>query len=372
MTQDTENSSQFRDAKYATAARTNVMLIDNSYLEYRVAVKMPDETWNVTKVDIKPTDVENEYSVGIKTTKSGQIFVKAMQELADFEKVADSLENWNIITNISADKVPGSFQETEHFTPVCEREGVAFGKNGRPHTFYGDHIVTDGTFKLSELNSCHETVKTQHEDKLDRVVRKGALSEIFANQGNDNTGNLDSKMNAFKAMGRMDKFMKSLSIFEQTMHDLTQDPEAQDYIEDQVYTCESLLDDCKAVGVHTAPFSKLIAECEITSYMISAQTIMHNIINNDNYGNEERLETAQDLVAQASKKYISRGGSQEGIDRIKHAITKSDKITVPKEISTIIERYQKRKAETQAALKNEISGNAKPATAAPTPTPKQG
>lgn len=364
MTQETE----FRDAKYATSARSQAMLIDNTYVEYRVAVKMPDDKWNVTKVEIKPTE-SGDYSVSVKQTRTGEDFVKAMQELADFEKVADTLPNWHIVEDIAEQNVPNSFYETEHYTPVCEREGIAFGKNGRPHAFYGDHIVTDGTFKLSELNNCHETVKAQKGDKLDRVVRKGALSELFANQGNDNTGNLDSKINAFKAMGRMDNFMSTLGKFNELLEQATQDSDVYHYVEDFVDRCEDALNECEEVGIYTAPFSKLVAECEVTAYTICAQVMMHDVINNAQFDDEGTLETAQNLVEQAAEKYQSRGGSQEGIDRIKHAITQGDKISVPQEITKIIDRYNKRKAETQQALKNEISGS-KPKPTTPTAAKK--
>jgi len=373
-------------AKYASSARTKAYTFTSGpgfpevtkYLR-AVEIEAKQGAWSVFEVEIYAIPGnDDDKKIVVNAVSESISFFGAMKKLAENESLILGHKKFTEDNTNQAHKVmetipenngqfPTEFFEIEYFVDVCEKEGkFAFDKNGQPHVTTGGNIVSPGHFLLSDITrakTISETMQKSAEGDLQRLIKKGPLSEIFSQHKVSNTGNLDDTLKKQRLLGHMDQFMQMMTDFNDFVQQKyeTGQTDWSDEVGYQIAELNEKVDVMAGLGLRTDPFTKDIAECELTAYMLCAQMIQHNMIENDDYSASSDFDEISELVESASEIYQQKGGSQQGVDRIRSAITQADKISFPEYIGKTIEHYNKKRTEYGQKAKAALAAKKKPA-----------
>jgi hypothetical protein len=248
------------------------------------------------------------------------------------------------------------FFDIDHYKKVARVEGLALDSINRPYRLIEGKVFATATFQRSEFKN--EPVSVSN-----NTLEAGVLSDMF-NTTAAPSAKLDNYLKATKVLLAMDDVVTAVGAFYLNIQrGLKQDDnfekltslsaaEKSDFYqkanklqksgETELVQAKEKLQIAKNLGVHTEPFNKFIAECEVYSYLLLAALRYQKIqglgvaLDSDTIDHISGIESA---TKEAEKIFLELGGSSTQVDKLKAWVTDPNKELIPPSIPSFINRY---------------------------------
>lgn len=387
--QDGVNDATPKRAQFYTALRTDAYINQNmveNYLEFWAAFRVDAKTdkWRVMHYMMFDMNLADGKFVAEKVTDSDVGFMEAVGHLARSEYLSDKMLTRiedNVETLYPAAKYPElrvHYHDLTHYKDAANVEGVAFDEYNDPYRRVEGKIFSDATFKRSEVAASILAAEQTQDPALKNRMEAGLLSEIFSTSS-ARLGTLDAVIKMGECLSVMDDFAVGIAAFYLGVQKMTGRAASFDAVEgltaDEkkavltkakewrndtygnliklVSTQNAHLHEAKHLGVHTEPFEKFLAECEVYLHMLNAslqlpqlEQSMYSASNAD----VDAIIRIKESVERAAAKFISLGGTEEQMDRIKAWIANQDKEQVPGWLPGFLTRYYTARGKVMAKV----------------------
>lgn len=350
-------------ATFFNAMRTDAFInhnVINNFVEFWVAMQVNEreDKWRVMHYlayDLHLKDGKFQSEVVTKTDVS---FPEAVFQLARAEYTAEKMlthKRVDVASQYPAESFPElkvHYYDVEHYKPAANIEGIAFDEYNQPYRRVQGKIFADATFKRSEVaKSILGIGQAETNDKIRVRVEEGILSDIF-NTAIQPQGSLDAKLKIGQVLSLMDEFTVQISgvyLGVQKMLRLDGNLEGVAWLspadraefgkmaerlvsgvnETNAYKhltgtllprASEILTQVKALGVHTEPFQKFVAECDLYVNLVhAAQNVgrLNEAMMRPNGSDGNLLVQIRESVDRAQAKFIDLGGTEEKMDKLK-------------------------------------------------------
>lgn len=376
--QDGVEDASPKRAQYHTALRTEAYRNENmveNYLEFWAAIRVDKgaDKWRVMHYMLFDMNLADGKFVAEKVTEKDVGFMEAIGHLARSEylsskmlkRVDDDLEA--LYPSAQYPELDVHFHQLTHYKDAANVEGIAFDEYNDPYRRVEGKIFSDATFKRSEVAASILAAEQTQDPALRNRMEAGLLSEIFSTTS-ARPGSLDSIIKMGECLSVMDDFAVGIAAFYlgiqkmvggkptlDAVEGLTEEErkavtrKAADFVREgydrlykQLRGLYDVLAQAKSLDVHTEPFEKFVAECEVYLHILNAsmelpglESSMHSASNAD----VDAIIRIKNSVENATRAFVRLGGTEEQMDRIKAWIANQHKEEIPGWLPGFLTRY---------------------------------
>lgn len=366
-------------ARYHTALRTdgyiNTNLTDN-YVEFWVAIRVDtqNDKWRVMHYQLFDMNGSDGKFKATPVVEKHVGFMEAIAYLSRNEYIANKQLMHKIVdmgVKYPAAEYPElrmHYYDVTHYKDAANVEGIAFDEQNDPYRRVQGMIFADATFKRSEVAKSILAVENPENVTVRPAMEAGVLSDIFSTSS-VRSATLDGIIRMGECLNIMDAFAADIASFYMSVQKmLGQKPSLDDVdgmsvderktvakqaqasvegrYEDIVGYLFSVaaekLEQAENLGVHTEPFSKFLAECEVYLHMLNASICLPKLeqslysINNADMGQVVKI---QQSMQKAEAKFKQLGGTEEQVDQLKAWIANPSKDVIPGWLPGFLSRY---------------------------------
>lgn len=355
-------------ATFFNAMRTDAFVnhnVINNFVEFWVALQVNEreDKWRVMHYLAYDLDQKDGKFQSEVVTKTDVTFPEAVFQLARAEYTAEKMlthKRVDVPAKYPAENFPElkvHYYDVEHYKPAANIEGFAFDEYNQPYRRVQGKIFADATFKRSEVaNSILGIGQAETNDKIRARVEEGILSDIF-NAAVEPYGSLETKLTIGQVLALMDEFTVQVSgvylgvrkmlrleanldavawlspadredfgkVAEKLVAGVNE-ANAYKHLKDELLPrANDILTQVKALGVHTEPFQKFVAECELYINLVhAAQNVarLNEAMMRPNGSDGNLLVQIREAVDRAQAKFIDLGGTEEKMDKLKAWVAK--------------------------------------------------
>lgn len=380
---DKLSSALPRTAQFFDAIRTDAYENNNlvaNYVEFWVGLKVDQEQdkWRIMHYMIFNLDMADGKFKSEVVSKEDCTFPEAVYHISKFDSMA-SAAGMRAPLQAMEEKYPADqfpemkvhFFDIEHYHLAANIEGIAFDEAGHPYRRVEGKIVSESTFKRSEVANPILAVSRARENPHVLVkIEGGILSDIFA-AASDDAASLDKLLQVGEVLSEMDRFAACVGTFYLNVQRSLDQPlnfekigglssgereavfqrarslgnKSLNPLEDSLRVLEEAsecLDIIKEQGVHVEPFQKFVAECELYAYLLNASQKRKEL----EYEFRSVGNNSADLIVEirrsvevARNKFVQLGGTQEQLDKLNGWVANRNKENIPGWLPGFLTRY---------------------------------
>lgn len=390
----------------------NHNLIEN-YVEFWAAIQVneAEDKWRVMHYMVYDLDKADGKFVSESVSKTDVTFPEAVFQLARAEYT-----NGKMLTHVDFDMAqkypPEQYQELkvhffdmEHYKVAANIEGIAFDEYNQPYRKVQGKIFADATFKRSEVvKSILSVEQARDNEKVRERIEGGLVSDIF-NMAAKPDASLDDKLKIGQVISIMDRFAVEIGAVYLAIRTALKLDESMDRVawlspEDrkdlqerakdsygwnvsEKNACEvitkgilpranELLKQAQGLGVHTEPFEKFVAECDLYAHLVYAAQNLAKLEKgfvNANNADIGLITEIRNSVDKAQTKFLDLGGTQEQMDKLKAWVAmysreekdaESSKKTrenmIPAWLPSFMSRYYERRSDIMKKVQERNAG----------------
>jgi hypothetical protein len=376
---------------YFKAMRTDAFYNANTvqnFVEFWAAIKTDpvNDKWRIMHYSLYDLDRADGRMDTEVSSKGDVDFVEAVRQLQKFQTLGQEMlshERVDMETKFPGDKYPVikvHYHELTDYRRAANIEGIAFDKMDEPYRRVEGKIIVGSSFTRAEVQKSILAVEQARDvPSVVAQIEGGILSDIFAT-ASDRAASLDNILKIAQVLNTMDDFALQVGAFYLSIQRAIGRDDKYDRIEglqpdekkDILARAQGLtsvqagdsqafpkilqsvvpamnqsLEAAKALGVHTEPFQKFSAECELYANLLYASQNLKKLeagfVNTSNSDTNLLTEIRQS-VDNAQKKFTELGGSQDQMDKLKAWVANPKKDPIPGWVPGFLTRYYESRA----------------------------
>ncbi len=248
----------------------------------------------------------------------------------------------------------------EYFVKSAYIENFVFDENFIPTKLEKGQIITKGIFIHLDLIEAEQIRNANEEDpKSVRNMEKGVALESFNKIAKSRT-NLDDMLTKVVALQLMDKFVGHIELVEHSLKEFIDnsksgiDATANSFKQSASAALEDaddILPKLAKEGVDTNPFEKFTAQVELYISLMYSKVMMDDLRQGNLNNASEKRDLIKDEVNNAEELFRKMGATDGDVDRLRGFVNSPEDLTVPKEISTFVERYKQKSSFVKNVMK---------------------
>lgn len=377
--QDDVHAASPKRALYHTALRTGGYVNNNlaeNYVEFWAILRTDpqQDKWRIMHYKLFDMNLEEGKFVSARILDKDVDFIEAIAHLSRNEYVANK-QMMHSITDMDS-KYPGTqypelrvhYYDIPHYKDAAHVEGIAFDQYNNPYRRLEGKIFADATFRRRDV--VKSILAVENTENINAgPVEAGILSDIFSTSS-ARAATLDRIIRMGECLNVMDDFAVSIAAFYMSVQKMLGQVATLDAIEsmtanerktvlrkaahlavgsyDRIVeyvlpTATEQLEKAEGtLGIHTEPFSKFLAECEVYLHLLNAsirlpklEQSLHSINNAD----MDQVIQIQQSMQKAEQTFKRLGGTEEHVDQLKAWVANPSKEDIPAWLPNFLNRY---------------------------------